>query len=117
MLTDAQLNQVLQEVVDILQADYEPDEVILFGSYAYGRPHSDSDLDLFIVKDSAERPLDRRLQVRELLQPVNARMPLTLYVLTPVEMRQRLAMGDQFLQEIIGKGKVLYVRDGFSHPN
>jgi predicted nucleotidyltransferase len=117
MLTEAQLNQVLQEVIDTLQTGYEPDEVILFGSYAYGRPHNDSDLDLFIVKDSADRPLDRRVKVRELLQRVNGRMPLTLYVLTPVELRQRLAMGDQFLQEIVGKGRVLYVRDGFSYSN
>jgi predicted nucleotidyltransferase len=117
MLNKAQLNNILQEVITILRADYEPDEVILFGSYAYGRPHRDSDLDLFIVKDSAERPLDRRVKVRELLQSVNAHIPLTLYVLTPFEIKQRLAMGDQFLQEIVNKGRVLYVRDGFSYAN
>jgi len=57
MLTNAQLNNILREVVTILRADYEPEEVILFGSYAYGSPHRDSDLDLFIVKESADRPL------------------------------------------------------------
>jgi predicted nucleotidyltransferase len=117
MLTNAQLNNILQEVVAILRADYEPDEVILFGSYAYGRPHQDSDLDLFIVKDSTERPLDRRVKVRELLQSINAHIPLTLYVLTPIETRRRLAMGDQFLQEIVNKGRVLYSRNGFAYSN
>jgi len=117
MLTNAQLNNILREVVTILRADYEPEEVILFGSYAYGSPHRDSDLDLFIVKESADRPLDRRVRVRELLQSVNAHIPLTLYVLTPFEIRQRLAMGDQFLQEIVDKGRVLYVRDGFFRSN
>jgi hypothetical protein len=52
-----------------------------------------------------------------LLQSIYAHIPLTLYVLTPIETRRRLAMGDQFLQEIVNKGRVLYSRNGFAYSN
>ena len=116
MLTEAQLDQVLQEVVTILRTHYEPDEVILFGSYAYGRPHSDSDLDLFIVKDSSARPVDRQILVRRLLRKINYQLPLTVIVMTPEETKQRMAIGDQFINEILTKGKVLYARNRIPQP-
>ncbi|HEX6384554.1 MAG TPA: nucleotidyltransferase domain-containing protein [Anaerolineae bacterium] len=116
MLTKTQLDQVLQEVVAILHTHYEPDEVILFGSYAYGRPHRDSDLDLFIVKDSPARPVDRQIFVRRLLRKINYQLPLTIIVMTPDETKQRMAIGDQFINEVLTKGKVLYARNRITHP-
>jgi predicted nucleotidyltransferase len=111
ILTGKRLQQVLDEIVAILQDHYPPEEVILFGSYAYGRPHQDSDLDLFIIKESADRPVDRQVSVRRLLRKINYQMPLTIIVMTPNEAQQRVRIGDQFVKEVLDKGKVLYARN------
>lgn len=111
ILTGNRLQQVLDEIVAILQAHYQPEEVILFGSYAYGRPHQDSDLDLFIIKESADRPVARQVSVRRLLRKINYQMPLTIIVMTPNEAQQRVRIGDQFVKEVLDKGKVLYARN------
>lgn len=117
MVTEKKLEEILNAIITTLSIHYQPDKVILFGSYAYGRPHPDSDLDLLIVKESSERPLDRRMAVRQLLRQTNFQIPLTLIVLTPTEVDKRVKMGDQFLHEILSKGKVLYARRGVTYSN
>jgi predicted nucleotidyltransferase len=115
MLTDERLEEVLDEIVMTLMSSYRPEEIILFGSYAYGEPNTDSDLDLFIVKESDERPIDRRMAVRHLLREINFRVPLTLIVLTPDEVDYRVRIGDQFINEILTRGKVLYAQRGLPY--
>ena len=104
------IQQTIQAIVDRIVKEYTPEEVILFGSYAYGQPHSDSDLDLFIVKNTTEPPLRRRIELRRLLRDDHRRLPLELLVLTPEELNERLRLRDQFIQEIVDHGKVLYER-------
>jgi len=87
---------------------YCPLKVILFGSHAYGEPSDDSDIDLLIVKDTAERFIDRWVAVQELIADSERRTPVEPIVVTPEELHQRLTRGDQFFQEIVVKGKVLY---------
>lgn len=77
----------------------------MFGSYAYGRPKSNSDVDLLVVMPCKGRALDKAIELR-LENP--ARFPLDLIVRTPDELRLRLAMGDFFLREIVENGIVLY---------
>ena len=99
---------VIRRILDKLVAGYEPEKVILFGSYAYGHPRPDSDLDLLIIKETPERSIDRRVAVRRVLTDPKRKVPLEILVLTPSELSKRLAMGDQFIEEIIEKGVVLY---------
>lgn len=84
---------------------YKPVRIILFGSYAYGRPTPNSDVDLLVVMPCKGRSLDAALDVR---LAVEAGFPLDLIVRTPAELRRRLALGDFFLREIVDKGIVLY---------
>ena len=84
---------------------FKPDRIILFGSYAYGKPTPDSDVDLLVVMPCKGRPLDAALEVR---LTVEADFALDLLVRTPAEIRKRLRWGDCFLQEITSKGRVLY---------
>lgn len=84
---------------------------ILFGSYAYGQPASDSDVDLLIVMDSDERPATRVTRVSKLLRP--RPFPMDILVRTPEEIQHRLEIGDYFIHEIVKRGKVLYERDVF----
>jgi predicted nucleotidyltransferase len=103
---EAELQQIVRRIVEA----YAPDKIILYGSYAYGTPGPDSDFDLLIIKDSKSRPIDRRVEVGLALLPVLKETPVEPLVLTPAELAYRLQIGDQFYQEILAKGKVLYER-------
>jgi predicted nucleotidyltransferase len=83
---------------------FRPDKVILFGSYAYGTPHRDSDVDLLVVMP-ARNQLDQAYKIR---RTVPAPFPMDLIVRTPKNMQGRLEEGESFLTEIVSKGKVLY---------
>jgi uncharacterized protein len=49
----------IHKVVDKIVSEFDPEKVILFGSYAWGRPTEESDFDLFILKKTSERRIDR----------------------------------------------------------
>ncbi|MCZ6680984.1 MAG: nucleotidyltransferase domain-containing protein [Candidatus Poribacteria bacterium] len=100
--------KVIQEILEKLLAGYTPQKVILFGSYAYGDPRPDSDIDLLIIKETSERFIDRWVTVRRVLSDPKRRIPLETLVLTPEEVSERLTIGDQFLAEIVEKGEVIY---------
>ena len=102
--TRAELDKIVKQVV----ADYQPEKIILFGSYAYGKPSADSDLDLLIIKKTAERFIDRWANVRKIVSDPERSIPFEPLILTPRELEERLARGDQFMEEIMTKGVVLY---------
>jgi predicted nucleotidyltransferase len=99
---------VLQQLLRKLVQTYQPQQVILFGSLAYGHPDEHSDIDLLIVKETDETPLERRVHVRRLVADPARQIPFSPLVLTPTELTQRLKLGDPFYQEILARGKVLY---------
>jgi predicted nucleotidyltransferase len=99
---------MIRRMVEKLAAEYSPERIILFGSYAYGAPHEDSDIDLLIVKETSETLIDRMVAVRRILSDPKRTVGLDTLVLTPQEGSSRLAKGDQFIEEIIERGKVLY---------
>lgn len=105
---DNRMRAVIQEIVRKLVAGYTPEKIILFGSYAYGQPDADSDIDLLIIKRTKERFFKRLDAVRQLATGTHPHIPFEPIVLTPEEIERRLKSGDQFLSEIIEKGKVLY---------
>ena len=100
--------QEIERIVRRIAEGYQPIKVILFGSYAYGDPTADSDIDLLIVKETSERLIDRWVAVRELIADPERRIPVEPIVVTPHELHQRLIRGDQFFQEIVTRGKLLY---------
>ncbi len=86
---------------------FQPDKIILFGSYAYGQPHEDSDVDLLVIMP-ARNQLDQAFKIR---WQVPAPFAMDLIVRTPKEMKWRLEEGESFLTEIMSKGKILYEKD------
>jgi len=100
--------ELIQDILEKLLTSYAPQKVILFGSYAYGTPRPDSDIDLLIIKETSERFIDRWVTVRRILSDPERTVPLETLVLTLQEVERRLAIGDQFLAEILEKGEVLY---------
>ncbi len=103
-----QVSETIQEIVDKLRTEYAPEKIILFGSYAYGDPRPDSDIDLLIIKKTNERFIDRWVAVRRILSDPKRLVGLDTLVVTPEELSERLAAGDQFVEEIVEKGQLLY---------
>ena len=100
----------IRRITNLLRDRYAAQKVVLFGSCGRGSAHEDSDIDLLIVKSTTKRPVDRVREVYELLYSPQHYLALDPLVYTPEELRQRLASGDLFLQDIVREGKVLYER-------
>jgi uncharacterized protein len=92
------LSQQIAEVFD-------PERIILFGSYAYGTPTEDSDVDLLVVLPFEGQAFRK---AAEILNSVDPKFSVDLLVRTADEVQQRLELGDFFLREIVEQGKVLY---------
>jgi predicted nucleotidyltransferase len=84
---------------------FAPEKIILFGSYAYGEPTYDSDVDLMVIMDHDMRNVDKSIEISVALR---RSFPLDLFVRRPQDIRTRLEMGDSFIREIVSKGQVLY---------
>ena len=83
---------------------FHPDKIILFGSYAYGTPHADSDVDILVVMPCRNQ-LDQAFKIEVACDPP---FPLSLIMRTPANLKWRLEQGELFHTEIVTKGKVLY---------
>jgi predicted nucleotidyltransferase len=93
------------EMTERIVQEFRPEQIILFGSYAYGTPTADSDVDLLVILPFEGKAPRKSL---EILNKVNPTFAVDLLVRTPEQVQQRLAWNDFFLQEIMEKGKVLY---------
>jgi predicted nucleotidyltransferase len=98
----------LPEVILRLAAKLQPEKIILFGSYAYGKPTPDSDVDLLVILETSASATERYLAVSSLLYP--RPFPVDILVRTPREIEQALHKGDFFIEEIVSQGRVLYER-------
>jgi predicted nucleotidyltransferase len=102
MIAQEQIESVVQVIVE----DYEPMKIILFGSYAYGHPTKDSDLDLLIIKDGEASGIQRNRRVRNILKDFS--IPIDVIVKSSKEF--------DMLKDVIGTviypankyGKVVY---------
>ena len=99
----------IKKIVDQIKKKYKPEKIILFGSFAYGKPNKDSDVDLFIVKKTKETRIKRHLKVDRML--LDRDIPLDILVYTPQEIKKRISLGDFFIKNIIQKGKILYAKE------
>ena len=108
MTAGRKIKDYISDIKTRVVKQYAPEKIILFGSQAYGAPHPDSDIDMLIIKETPDRPIDRRVQVAKIASDPKRLVPFEPLVLTPAEIRDRMAKGDQFIQEILEKGQVLY---------
>ena len=107
--------EMLQEIVQRIVDGLNPDQIILFGSYArYGNdpdsdPTPDSDLDLMVVMETDAHPVERTLAVSRLLRP--RPFPMDILVRTPKEIKFALENHDSFIREVFSHGRVMYDRE------
>jgi predicted nucleotidyltransferase len=99
--------KAIHAVVRQIVQKFQPQQVILFGSYTSEHPRPESDVDLLVVM---ETPLRETEQAVRICQAIDYHFGLDLIVRTPASLARRLALGDPFLQEAVSKGKTLYGR-------
>ena len=104
MITPSQIHQVSNEIA----RRFQPERIILFGSYAYGTPTEDSDVDLLIIMPFEGRTAKEAVEIRG---AVYAGFAMDLIPITPERLKYRLEIEDFFLREVVEKGKVLYEAD------
>jgi len=103
--------ETLPGAIERIVSELKPEKIILFGSYAYGNPTPDSDVDLLVIMKTKAREIDRYVAVSNLLYP--RQFPVDILVKTPQEMEaEARKTGNFFMREILKKGRVLYERSG-----
>ncbi|OGZ78550.1 MAG: hypothetical protein A2528_03120 [Candidatus Staskawiczbacteria bacterium RIFOXYD2_FULL_37_9] len=100
----------LAEITKQIVAEYNPEKIILFGSFAWGDPNENSDIDLLIVKNTEKGKLERMREVRDL---VNTDFAVDILVYTPEEIIRSISeYKNLFIEDILRHGKVIYSKPG-----
>lgn len=101
MVEMEQIEALSRQIVEAFQ----PEQIVLFGSYAKGEPTENSDVDLLVVLPFKGYPFRK---ASEILRVTHPDFPVDLLARTPEQLQTRLALGDGFIQEILETGKVLH---------
>lgn len=105
MLKQVEIDQLIKEIV----SGYQPEKIYLFGSYATGKPTDNSDVDLFIIKNTDKRKIERNWGVRRCIKTY----PLTgvdIIVYTPLELHNGLLQTINIGKEAVTTGRLMYER-------
>lgn len=100
--------RVIRRFASQVAERFQPEKIILFGSYAYGTPHADSDVDVLVVMPTR----NQHAQAVRIRWEFPVPFPMDLIVRTPKNLGWRLAEGESFHTEIVTKGIVLYEKGG-----
>ena len=98
----------IMEFSDRIARQFRPDKIVLFGSYAYGTPNDDSDVDLLVVMPFDGQSRDKSLEIWKALRPS---FSVDLILRTPEETARRYREWDPLVREALDRGKVLCERD------
>ena len=101
--------RVIQALVNHIVQNFNPEKVILFGSYAYGKPNKWSDVDVLVVMDTPpDGEVSTAMTISNSLPP--HWFSIEIVVRSQATIERRIPLGDWFLKEIMRHGKVLYER-------
>ena len=95
----------IREYAQLIGRTFEPEKIILFGSYAHGTATADSDVDLLVLMKTRLHCVDQAVKIRAV-----AKFPFAtdLIVRTPQQFKKRINMGDSFMRDIAETGLSLY---------
>lgn len=100
------INKQIIEINKKIVKEYKPEKIILFGSYAWGKPTKDSDVDLFIIKKTTTPGMKRIEQLDKIF--LRREVALDFLVYTPTQIKENLKNGDIFINKILSEGIVCY---------
>jgi len=100
--------KTIRSIVQHIAERFDPEQIILFGSHAYGKPTAESDVDLLVVMDTPADEMEAMVQIAKSLPILTFGVDVIVRSRRSLERRKRL--GDWFLREVTQKGKVLYER-------
>jgi uncharacterized protein len=95
----------IEDVAQQIARKFRPRKIILFGSYARGDYHPESDVDLLVVMETSLKPVRQEI---EICHQIEYHFGLDVLVYTPQALAERIALGDSFVKDILKEGKVLY---------
>lgn len=98
----------MREAVSKIVSIGDAEKIILFGSYAYGKPTTDSDIDLMVVMETNERPHKRSVALRKTLKDLD--IPKDIIVKTPDEFNRFKDIVGTIVYTAAHRGRVLYER-------
>jgi predicted nucleotidyltransferase len=97
----------IAELSDKIVREFQPERIILFGSYAHGQPRPDSDVDLLVVLPFEGKGFRKSL---EILNRVSPEFSVDLLARRPEDTARRYAEGDPLIREALDHGRILYER-------
>ena len=107
-MNKVELLEEVNEIVKKIVEGYNPEKIILFGSYAHGKPSFDSDIDMIIIKKTSADRITRYCEVKRIAFDRNRHISFDPLIMTPEEVEKRKQYGDDFINEILSRGVVLY---------
>jgi len=109
------IEKIKSEIIKRLEP-LNPNKIIMFGSYAYGKPHQDSDIDLYVITNDNFIPqtfqenIELKLKVANLVSDLQSIIPIDIITHTKPMYNKFIDLNSSFAQEIIEKGKVLWAK-------
>jgi predicted nucleotidyltransferase len=95
----------IQHYCEAVGQKFVPERIILFGSYAYGSPTADSDVDLLVIMPFRGNDVSKAIEIRAAF---DTPFPLDLLVRKPQFIEARLRERDMFIEMVVRQGVVLY---------
>jgi len=102
------LDRTLERMVKRLVRNFNPDQIILFGSHARGDARPDSDIDLLVVLPLNGSKRAKQVEMRVALHDIH--VPKDIIVATPEEIARRRNIVGTIIRPALREGKVLYAR-------
>lgn len=99
----------IRTIASHIAAKFRPEKIVLFGSAASKKSGPDSDVDLLIVMKTKESTWEKAVEISS---SIKHEFPIDILVKTPVEIANRMGLGDVFIRDIMQNGKILYEQTG-----
>lgn len=100
----------IDNIINSISSEYNPEQIILFGSYSTGLANENSDLDLLIIKETLKSRIDRGIELRKILRKYKWLFPIDLIIYTRDELKKEDLGKNSFINNILKEGKVVYER-------
>jgi predicted nucleotidyltransferase len=98
---------LLETAVERLKAEFQPEQIFLFGSHAWGTPNEDSDVDLMvIVSDSDERDIKRMQRAHRCLRGMSFAKDVLVPTRAQVDRYKHLRAS--LFHQVLTQGRKLY---------